>query len=235
MKIFSRLLFFLGLVSIFVGTAVTLNLVSASQISQAVNLTSPQPSPTPTPTPAAKITSAKIEQNCRLYVNTDQGTLDFATNFDPNVAKCAEYVLVDLDNAGQYTAFEDLAETGIDSLVKVFSYQLQKITLLHDLGKYSILDFAFLKSGQLAVLASDGLKGKQLVYVYDLDYLFSQYPQEASEGEFSDQAIKLATGELAVTGGTQRAAYLKISDQQLQVYAEGNDQPIQSFSLEVFN
>ena len=224
MKIFSRLLQFLSFLAFIAGLAFITNLFSAKQI---IGYFKPVEvatiAPTPTPAILPKIAEAKVGQDCQFNVKTDQGELKFPTNFDPTVAQCEQYVINKVSPDGQYAAFEDLSASGIDSLIKVFSYKLQKVTLLHDLNQYSILDFTFLDNNQLAVLISDGLKGKQAIYVYNLQFLFDQYEPEAQEGEFSAQALRLATGELSITGGSKRAAYIKLVDQQLQVFAQDDE------------
>lgn len=234
MRIFNAVLLWTGGFLILFGCLVTLGFIKLPSIitDQVATLKESSQSISPTPKVEQKISFAQIDQSCKLTIVSDKGSLTFPTNFDSAVAKCGQYSLTKLSNSGQYVALEDLSADGVDSLIKIFSYQLQKITLLHDLDQYSILDFIFLPNDQLAVLISLGFKGEQKVYVYNLKYLFDQYLEEAQNGEFSNQAIKLATGELPIPKGSKRAATLRLDEQKLLVFDETNKEPMLSFSLD---
>lgn len=236
MKLVSGILLIAGGLLVLSGGALLLGFISiptsylaqnsaASPISQQVDQT---------PEIEHKISSAQIGQDCQLTVSSDLGNKTITTNFDPNIAKCDQYTLTKLSDSGKYVAFEDLSVDGVDSLIKIYSYKLQKVTLLHDLDNFSILDFLFLPDDQLAVLISLGFKGEQKIYVYNLDYLFEQFLVEAQEGEFSDSSIKLATGELPIPNSTNRAATIKLQGRNLLVFNEDktNSEPMLSFSLD---
>lgn len=232
MRVLSLIIFWLGAFSVLAGGAVVLGYTKPLE-SVLFQSSAPIPTPPPsTPIDAGKIISAVIDQTCQLNVISDRGNVNTATNFDPEVAECELYTLSKLSDSGQYVALEDLSAEGVDALVKVFSYKLQKITLLHDLGEFSILDLLFLPDDQLAVLMSQGTKGAQKIYVYNLNYLFDQYTSEAEAGEFSQQAIELATGELPIPSSAKRAATIALDGQQLHVYSESEEQPMLSFSLD---
>ncbi len=232
MRVVSLIIFWLGAFSVLAGGAVVLGFTKPVE-EVLFQSSAPVPTPPPsTPIDAGKIISATIDQSCQLNVIFDRGNVNTATNFDPEVAECDLYTLSKLSDSGQYVALEDLSAEGIDALVKVFSYKLQKITLIHDLGEFSILDLLFLPDDQLAVLMSQGTKGAQKIYVYNLNYLFDQYVSEAEAGEFSEQAIELATGELPIPSSAKRAATIALDGQQLHVYSESEEQPMLSFSLD---
>lgn len=232
MRVLSLVIFWMGAFSVLAGGAVVFGFTKPVEI---VLFQSSAPTPTPPPSvpiDAGKIISASIDQTCQLNVISDRGNINASTNFDPQVAECNLYSLSKLSESGQFVALEDLSAEGVDALVKIFSYKLQKITLLHDLGEFSILDLLFLPNDQLAVLMSQGTKGAQKIFVYNLAYLFDQYGSEAEAGEFSEQAIELATGELPIPASTKRAATIALDGQQLHVYAESEEQPMLSFSLD---
>lgn len=236
MKLVSTLLLVVGVLLIISGSSVVLGFINIPKSyltpNSATDPTKQQVNQTPEI--EHKISFAQIGQDCQLTVVSDLGNKTIATNFDPNIAKCDQYSLTKLSESGKYVALEDLSIDGVDSLIKIFSYKLQKITLLHDLDDFSILDFLFLPNDQLAVLISRGFKGEQKIYIYNLDYLFDQFPTEAEEGEFSDSSIKLATGELPIPNISKRAATLKLNGQNLLVFSEDttSSEPILSFSLD---
>jgi len=238
MTIISKLFSLLGVIAVVLGLALVLNIVSVKEIQTLTGLKSAtsQTPTTPTPTPLAQILTASIDQNCQFNVKTDQDLLTIPTNFDQKMAKCEDYVLFSLSPNGQYLVFEDLSAKGVDSLLKVFAYKKQKPILIQDLAKYSILDFAFFPSSdKLAVLISEGLKGKQLVYIYNLNYLYEKFGEEMDKNaELTKQALKTGAGELELATTTKRATKLKIVNQELQILEEKTETPIQTFALENF-
>jgi hypothetical protein len=88
---------------------------------------------------------------------------------------CLESPRVKVSNFGDYFAFEDVSG-GIDSMIRIYSSDLDKTTTLYVYGTSTIMDLVFLEGDVLAVLSGyPGTYDEQWLSVYDIAGLHANY------------------------------------------------------------
>jgi hypothetical protein len=169
----SRILATLGLVLIFCSV---IYLVFFDQIKSAIQAPLPTIS-IPQTQIKSHITSAVTDEDCqiklKLNTNSDKDNAELVTiptSFDPTTSQCQEYMLKLISPSQDYLAFEDLDETGEDTLIKAWSTQNRQVREVGTVAPDSVIDMTFLPEDILAVLHGENLsRGKQTIRLYDLN------------------------------------------------------------------
>lgn len=124
--------------------------------------------------PSVKIISSEVtsDETCRVKATTTGGDIYLKPSF-PKGTKCYQFLLNQVSNSGKYLAYEDLSG-GIDSMVKIYSADLNESFQLVVLGTSTILDMKFLPDDRLAVLSGyPGSYDEQFLNVYNIPVLFA--------------------------------------------------------------
>lgn len=127
-------------------------------------------------------TSTKIIGNstdeCKIFATLNNGeTISVASTNLSGIedSPCLENPNVKISSSGKYLAFEDVTG-GIDSTVKIYSLELNKVTILYVLGTSTIFDFTFLDNDELAVLSGyPGIYDEQWLRVTNIKKLYGDY------------------------------------------------------------
>lgn len=179
------------------------------------------------------ITSSRVTQDCQVTLTIGILETSLPTSFDPEVAKCDQYVVSRVSPLGGLAVFEDLSSSGVDSIVSLYQLESNRVFTLDDFGNQSVLDLAFLPNGKLLVLYSQGLSGTQTLRLYDIPNLEPLLADVPLEDDLSSETLNPFVFERVVEKTETQAKIIRVLGESVVLVDEADDvtNPILEISL----
>lgn len=180
------------------------------------------------------IQSAQVDAECNLQMVTAERLITIPTSFDPTIAKCDQYVVSALASTKTFVAFENLSNTGVDSVVDLYSLDANRVFTLDDYGTESVLDVTFLPNNRLLVLYSQGISGSQSLRLYDIPGLEPLLKDVPPEEDLNSETLNPFVFERNLDDATGLAKYLRLTGTAVVLVDENDDitQPVFQIPLE---
>lgn len=223
-------------VALFLNSGV-LNILDSDITNLPRELTKSIPSSLPLPKLGNDEILSADQIGCDIFIETKTGfSKKIATlqTTQDSQKKCSQNIKIDISYSGKYLAFEDILG-GIDSVLKLYSIDLDQTTILEVLGTSDIFDFVFTVNDKLALVS--GYRDKfdeQWLNVYDINSLYSNYSQNllSSEGLYEDYFDTTNFKEkLELENIGKNYIGLDIEGNTLVVYSENSTTPSATFEI----
>lgn len=143
-----------------------------------VSPTLPNIKPTAASTNSIISSEVLTDDSCRVKITTSEKDVLVETGYAEHgtEARCYQFLRNTVSSTGKYAAIQDLSG-GVDSMVRVYSAKYDQTLRVGFFGTSEIFDFLFTPDDKLVVL--NGYKdsyAEQFLSIYDVDQLFSEYP-----------------------------------------------------------
>ncbi len=178
-----------------------------------------------------RMISSEITYDCRIKVKTDKKEFFLPTNFDSEISRCYQFVLSVISPSGKFLAYEDISG-GVDSMVWIYSLEVNARLQLDVLGTSTIKDMLFDKNDRLIVL--NGYEKEMSFRVYDIPNLFKGYPDNVDTRYnifLGSDFIKFTKTHILPTGYDFNR--LRVDDALLYIYVPPgvSEEPLQKLEL----